>query len=129
MLVETDRDRMSAVNQIIEFYKRQNTDYAAYFEAAWRFKHRGSTNRAATLESLAAGYSAAQREVATTIWRTLEQSKETVGPLARLGAGGRSRRHSRAVRGPTASTDYAVRGDTPPQDQHRACGHRGDRPE
>ena len=39
MLVETDRDKY-CVQQIIDFYHQQDTDYADYFQAAWRFKHR-----------------------------------------------------------------------------------------
>ena len=39
MLVETDRDKY-CVTQIVDFYSRQPTDYADYFQAAWRFKHR-----------------------------------------------------------------------------------------
>ena len=41
MLVETDRDKY-CVKQIIDFYQRQPTDYADYFQAAWRFKHRAA---------------------------------------------------------------------------------------
>ena len=41
MLVETDRDRY-CVNQIIDFYKSQNTNYSDYFLAAWRYKHRNA---------------------------------------------------------------------------------------
>lgn len=45
MLVETDREKY-AIQRIVEFYERQQTDFASYFEAAWRFKHRRrSVNR------------------------------------------------------------------------------------
>src|SRR5262249_42889959 len=39
MLVETDRDRY-AIGRIVDFYLRQPTDFADYFQAAWRYKHR-----------------------------------------------------------------------------------------
>ena len=39
MLVETDRDKY-AIQRIVDFYERQPTDYADYFQAAWRFKYR-----------------------------------------------------------------------------------------
>ena len=39
MLVETDREKY-AIQRIVDFYERQPTDYADYFQAAWRFKHR-----------------------------------------------------------------------------------------
>src|SRR5215813_2516577 len=54
MLVETDRDRY-AVGQIIDFYKRQDTELSDYFQAAWRYKHRAALRRPkATLASIAA---------------------------------------------------------------------------
>jgi hypothetical protein len=36
MLVETDREKY-AIKRIVDFYERQPTDYADYFQAAWRF--------------------------------------------------------------------------------------------
>ena len=45
MLVETDRDKF-CVHQIIDFYHRQNIDYADYFQAAWRFRHRAALGQA-----------------------------------------------------------------------------------
>ncbi len=41
MLVDTDRDKY-CVKRIIDFYQRQTTDYADYFQAAWRYKHRAA---------------------------------------------------------------------------------------
>src|ERR1051325_4235684 len=45
MLVETDREKY-AIQRIVDFYKRQPTDYADYFQAAWRFKHRKALGKA-----------------------------------------------------------------------------------
>ena len=54
MLVDTDRDKY-CVQQIIDFYQRQNTDYADYFQAAWRYKHRAALGQpTATLADIAA---------------------------------------------------------------------------
>ena len=39
VLAETDRDQF-AIKRIVDFYRSQPTDYADYFEAAWRYKHR-----------------------------------------------------------------------------------------
>ena len=39
VVADTDRDKY-CVRRIIDFYKRQPTDYADYFFAAWRFQHR-----------------------------------------------------------------------------------------
>ena len=36
-MTDTDRDKY-CVNQIISFYSRQKTDYADYFQTAWRFR-------------------------------------------------------------------------------------------
>ena len=44
MLVETDRDKY-AIQRIVDFYKRQPTDYADYFEAAWRYKYRAALGK------------------------------------------------------------------------------------
>src|SRR3954463_9725144 len=54
MLAETDRDQY-CVQRIIALYHRQNTDYADYFLAAWRFKHRAALGKPrATLAEVAA---------------------------------------------------------------------------
>jgi hypothetical protein len=52
MLVDTDRDKY-CVNQILQFYREQNTDYAAYFKAAWAFARRPPSARKATLAEFA----------------------------------------------------------------------------
>ena len=83
MLVETDRDRYST-NQIIDFYQRQNTNYSDYFLAAWRYKHRSALgNPKATIASIAAEGNVSPKYLAT-VWRTLEETKEELGPLAKL---------------------------------------------
>ncbi len=85
MLVETDRDRW-AVNQIIDFYKQQNTNYSDYFIAAWCYKHRATVGiPRATLASIAAAEHVSPKYLAT-IWKTLEETKEAIGPLATLQA-------------------------------------------
>jgi hypothetical protein len=85
MLVETDRDKY-CVGQIIDFYNRHNTDYADYFQAAWRYKHRAALGKPkATLAEIAAEGNVSAKYL-TTIWRTLEATKEDVGPLAKLQA-------------------------------------------
>jgi hypothetical protein len=44
MLVETDREKY-AILRIVNFYESQATDYADYFQAAWRFKHRSELGK------------------------------------------------------------------------------------
>src|SRR5205814_7705579 len=54
MLVETDREKY-AIQRIVGFYARQPTDYADFFQAAWRFKYRSALGKpGATLDSIAA---------------------------------------------------------------------------
>jgi mono/diheme cytochrome c family protein len=85
MLVETDRDKY-CVGRIIDFYNHHNTDYAAYFQAAWRFKHRAGLGKPkATLADVAADNNVSPKYLAT-IWRALEVTNEDVGPIARLQA-------------------------------------------
>ncbi len=83
MLAETDRDQF-CVKQIIDFYHRQNIDYADYFQAAWRYKFRAALgNRKATLAEIAAQNNVSAKYLGT-IWKTLEESKPDVGPLVKL---------------------------------------------
>jgi hypothetical protein len=85
VLVDTDRDKY-CVKQIVDFYQQQDTNYAHYFQAAWRFKHRAALGQPkATLASIAARDHVSPKYLAT-VWRTLEESQETVGPLAKLQA-------------------------------------------
>src|SRR5213076_1735231 len=44
MLVETDREKY-AILRIVNFYETQPTDYADYFQAAWRFKNRAALGK------------------------------------------------------------------------------------
>ncbi|MEP7367434.1 MAG: DUF1592 domain-containing protein, partial [Acidobacteriota bacterium] len=84
MLVETDRDKF-AVHQIIDFYHRQNIDYADYFQTAWRFRHRAALGQPnATLSGLARQYGVSAKYL-ETVWTALE-SKEDFGPLLKLQA-------------------------------------------
>jgi len=82
MLVETDREKFS-IQQIVDFYDRQQTDFAEYFRAAWVYKHRAAFARPrATLAEIAAGNKVSARYL-QTVWDALEK-KEEIGPLARL---------------------------------------------
>jgi hypothetical protein len=89
MLVETDRDKY-CIQRIVDFYRRQPTDYAAYFEAAWRYEYRSILGKpAATLASTAADAKVSAKYLAI-IWPLLEESgdaaKREVGPIAKLQA-------------------------------------------
>jgi hypothetical protein len=85
MLVETDREKYP-IRRIVDFYDRQPTDFAEYFEAAWRYKHRIALGRPSmTLADIAAQSQVSPRYLAM-IWQILEQSREEVGPLVKLQA-------------------------------------------
>ncbi len=77
VVADTDRDKY-CVNRIIAFYKRQRTDYADYFFAAWRHQHDGKA-----LDAIAADEHLSAKYLAT-VWKTLTESKDDVGPIAAL---------------------------------------------
>jgi len=83
MLVETDREKY-CIQQIVDFYDRQPTDYSDYFRTAWMYKHRAAFGKPrATLADMAAQNKVSARYLAT-IWQALDGPKEDVGPLAKL---------------------------------------------
>ena len=85
VLAETDRDKF-CILRIADFYKRQRTDYADYFEAAWKYKNRAALNLPnATLPAIAADAKISPRYLAT-VWSTLNAPGEKAGPIARLQA-------------------------------------------
>ncbi|HLJ91665.1 MAG TPA: DUF1592 domain-containing protein [Gemmataceae bacterium] len=80
-VTDTDRDKY-CVQRIIAFYQRHRVDYADYFLAAWRFRHRRALGKAdASLRDFAAeaGLSA---KYLTTIWSLLTEASPPAGPLA-----------------------------------------------
>jgi hypothetical protein len=83
MLVETDREKY-CIQQIVDFYDRQPTDYSDYFRTAWMYKHRAVFGKPrATLADMAAQNRVSARYL-TTVWQALDGPKEDVGPLAKL---------------------------------------------
>ncbi len=87
MLVETDREKF-AIQRIVDFYDRQPTDYADYFQAAWRFKHRAALGKpTASLAGIAAETNVSPKYL-VMVWGLLEEpadaAKNEVGPVAKL---------------------------------------------
>ena len=81
VVADTDRDKW-AVFRIVEFYRRQPTDLADYFEAAWRFRHRARLGLGdASLERVATTAKISPRYL-VRIWSALQRPGETVGPMA-----------------------------------------------
>src|SRR3984957_14132035 len=82
MLVETDREKY-AIQRIIGFYNAQPTDYADYFEAAWRYQYRKALKqRHATLASTAAEAKVSPKYL-PMVWEILHD-KNAVGPVLKL---------------------------------------------
>lgn len=79
MLVETDREKY-AIQRIVNFYLRQPTDYADYFEAALELKRDG----AGSLEEVAQERGLSPKYL-PMVWRILEGDVESeAGPIATL---------------------------------------------
>ena len=85
VMTDTDRDKY-CVKRIVEFYMRQPTDFADYFEAAWRYQHREALGEPdATLATIAKENRVSPKYLAT-VWAALTEQPEDVGPLAKLQA-------------------------------------------
>lgn len=99
MLVETDREKY-AIQRIVDFYRSQPTDFADYFEAAWRYKHRAALGlSAASLAEVAEKQEVSPKYLAK-VWEILQDdSIDEVGPIAKL------RRTWRALPAPGDETD------------------------
>ena len=82
MLVETDREKY-AIQRILDFYNRQPTKYADYFQAAWRYKYRSTLGKPrATLSSIATE-SKVSAEYLPIIWELLNEPG-AIGPVLTL---------------------------------------------
>ena len=82
-LVDTDRDKY-CILRIVDFYRRQPTDLAEYFLAAWRFRHRAALGRPGASLETAAAEARVSPGYLKRIWDVLGSPGETVGPIARL---------------------------------------------
>lgn len=83
MLADTDRDKY-CVKRVIDFYKRQKTDYADYFLAAWRYKHRVALGQPERALDAFADESGLSRKYLLTVWSILTEQPDEVGPIAAL---------------------------------------------
>ena len=81
-LAESDREKY-AIQRIIAFYARQPTDYADYFQAAWRYRYRAALGKpGATLASIAADQKVSPKYL-PIVWQLL-QEKGAIGPVLTL---------------------------------------------
>jgi hypothetical protein len=82
MLVETDRERY-CIERILSFYKAQPTNYADYFQAAWRYRYRRALRKPhATLASTAADAKLSPKYL-PMVWQILHD-KHAIGPVLKL---------------------------------------------
>src|ERR1700722_17577298 len=82
MQVETDREKY-AIQRIVGFYHAQPTDYADYFQAAWRYKYRVALKEPhATLATIAAEMKLSPKYL-PMVWQLLHD-QNAVGPVLKL---------------------------------------------
>ncbi len=82
MQVETDREKY-AIQRIVAFYHAQPTDYADYFEAAWRYKYRVALKKPhATLATTAVDAKVSPKYL-PMVWRILHD-QNAIGPVLKL---------------------------------------------
>jgi hypothetical protein len=85
VIADTDRDKY-CVNRIIAFYKRQRTDLADYFFAAWRYRYREALGRPDVSRSALAAEAGISPPYLETVWTILNDRTEEAGPIAALRA-------------------------------------------
>lgn len=83
VLAETDRDKY-CILRIVDFYKRQPTDYADYFQAAWKYRHRAALGAPNSTLLSTANVSKVSPRYLEMVWNTLNTPGEKVGPIAKL---------------------------------------------
>ncbi len=85
-LVETDREKY-AIQRIVSFYLAQPTDYADYFEAAWRYKYRVALKKPQATLATTARDSALRTKLSPKylpmVWQILHD-QNAVGPVLKL---------------------------------------------
>jgi len=82
MQVETDRDKF-AIQRILAFYARQPTDYAQYFQAAWRFRYKKALGEPRATLTAVAAESKVSPKYLPMVWKILHE-KDAVGPILKL---------------------------------------------
>ena len=81
-LVETDREKF-AIQRILKFYAAQPTDYANYFEAAWRYKYRLALKKPHATLATTAVQSHVSPKYLPMVWQILHD-QHALGPVLKL---------------------------------------------
>src|SRR5262249_22816986 len=113
VVTETDRDKY-CVRRIIEFYRRHRVDYADYFQAAWRYQHRGALGEPEAPMGPFAAEAGLSEKSLTTVWSTLLEPWPVESPLGQVqapwrGLPGDARQHEEARRGCERIRDLVIR--------------------
>lgn len=82
MMVETDREKW-AVQRIMAFYNRQPVKLAAYFQAAWTYKHRAALAKPSATLSTIANEAKVSPKYLPQVWQILNETG-AIGPIAKL---------------------------------------------
>jgi hypothetical protein len=82
-VTDTDRDKY-CVRRIVDFYERQPTDYAEYFFAAWRYRHRRALDSPDLTLSQAAREARLSVRYLETVWHVLHEPGLQAGPWTEL---------------------------------------------
>lgn len=82
MLVETDREKY-AIRRILDFYFKQPTKYADYFQAAWRYRHRAALGKSRATLASAAAETKLSPKYFQMIWQLLNEPG-AAGPVLKL---------------------------------------------
>ncbi len=81
-LVETDREKY-VIQRIVAFYAAQPTDYADYFEAAWRYQYRKVLKQPHATLATTAVASHVSPKYLPMVWQILHD-QHAVGPVLKL---------------------------------------------
>jgi mono/diheme cytochrome c family protein len=83
VVTDTDRDKY-CVRRIIDFYERHRVDYADYFLAAWRFRHRAALGKPQASLADFAKESRLSARYLETIWSYLEDTRPAPDSLGEV---------------------------------------------
>ncbi|HWB87209.1 MAG TPA: DUF1592 domain-containing protein [Bryobacteraceae bacterium] len=82
MRADSDREKYS-IQRIIDFYHRQPTDFADYFQAAWRFRYRAALGKPHATLAAVATESKVSPKYLPLVWQILHDPN-AVGPVLKL---------------------------------------------
>jgi len=81
VVTDTDRDKY-CVRRIIDFYNRHSVDFADYFLAAWRYRHRDRLGRPDADLGRFATEAGLNAKYLSMVWSALTEGEAELGPLA-----------------------------------------------